>query len=138
VSKKFDTAEVIFERRSHAISAIKKFHGLTLDGVPMKVMLAGERGLSNPFDPHDAGAVIVGDRDRGAKTKNVREGLFGTRGDDSQEEGSGRGRGMAQGGINFGYKPAAGTRTSSQRITVTIKCVQCEYVVAEFVFCFVS
>jgi THO complex subunit 4 len=111
VHKKFDTAEVVFERRSHALSAIKKFHGLTLDGVPMAVTLAGDRGRSNPFDPNDSGSQE--DRDsgrRGNGKSNVREGFFGTRGGDATDNSS---------GINFGYKKPASTH--DQKITVTIK-----------------
>ena len=111
VHKKFDTAEVVFERRSHALSAIKKFHGLTLDGVPMAVTLAGDRGRSNPFDPNDSGSQE--DRDsgrRGNGKSNVREGFFGTRSGDATGNSS---------GINFGYKKPASTH--DQKITVTIK-----------------
>ena len=110
VHKKFDTAEVVFAKRSDAISAIKKFNGLTLDGVAMKVSLAGERGQPNPFDPNAEEDSV---RATGSGRANAREGLFGTRGDDAVQS---RGRDR-DGGINFGYKKPA---PSTQGITVTI------------------
>lgn len=106
VHKKFDMAEVVFERRSNAMSAIKKFHGLTLDGVPMAVTLAGDRGRSNPFDPNDPGADEGGGRGKGKG--NVREGFFGTRGSSAPSS-----------TIDFGYKKPAKAR--EQTITVTFK-----------------
>jgi len=36
-----------------ALDAVKKFHGRTLDGVPMEVKLAGKDGKENPFNPFE-------------------------------------------------------------------------------------
>ena len=103
VLKKSNSADVVFARRSDAMSAIKKFHGLTLDGVAMKVTLAGERGKPNPFDPNAEPSEDAGDRRGG----NVREGFFGTRGGGNEDV-----------AIDYGYKKKA---NPSRGIKVTIR-----------------
>mmetsp|Transcript_13085 Transcript_13085/g.19730 ORF Transcript_13085/g.19730 Transcript_13085/m.19730 type:complete len:305 (+) Transcript_13085:44-958(+) len=69
-------AEVLFARRSDANNAVMKFHGLTLDGTPMKVSLSGDGNKPNPFNP-----IPVED-----PSSNKREGFFGTALEDDDED----------------------------------------------------
>lgn len=65
-------AEVIFARRSAGLEAIKKFHGVKLDGIQMIVKLKGEKGKDNPFNPVDLASSTI------STQKNVKLGFFGT------------------------------------------------------------
>lgn len=78
-------ANVIFARRSDALTFVQKFHNLPLDGVPLSVCLTGDNGKENPFNPVIANSATTSGND----SKNVRAGLFGTKmnqGNDYEDE----------------------------------------------------
>lgn len=69
-------AEVLFAKQSSALDCVKKLNGVTLDGTPMSVKLAGRGNKEHPLNP--------------TPEANVRVGLFGTNMNGGNRPNSGR------------------------------------------------
>lgn len=95
------TADVVFERKSDAIKAIKQYDGVPLDGRPMKIEMASDaKSIINPVQVQQMGGIRrrVGGGGRIAKRGSGRGGQVARyRGAGAGVRGAGRGRGGGRG-----------------------------------------
>ncbi|KAI5695339.1 hypothetical protein M8J75_014836 [Diaphorina citri] len=99
------TADLIYERRSDAIKAMKQYNGVPLDGRPMQIQLAAdvsvlENTVPRPVARGGRGGASGGYRNGTAPTYRPRGGSRG-----APRGGSTRGGGRGRGGRNSGPKP---------------------------------
>lgn len=112
------TAEVMFDRRSDAFQAFKRYNNVQLDGKPMKIEIVGSKS-EVPLSPrvnvvggvNGQRTVVMmpgGGRGRGAAAFNrvsgqrIRGGVKGSRGGTVNGRGSGGGKGRQSGGRGRG------------------------------------
>ncbi|KAM7522223.1 hypothetical protein LguiA_012125 [Lonicera macranthoides] len=101
------TAEVVFSRRQDALSAVKRYNNVQLDGKPMKIEIVGTNIVtpsSGPTPANGAAGILNGiprsgqGRGGGGFGKSRGGGGDGSQGFGRGGRGRGRGRGRAHGG----------------------------------------